>query len=363
VGAAFIEGTNYRAAKPLRDTAVDGHHTSPGTPWDMHMKLSEATVAVAIIFTAAFLALCCSPMAANAAVLQVWFAGLDPISRHAKFPNTPSDYMAMFQPDAPWHRAAAAVQVFELGPRFVTEAPDTTLAQVFADLKRRHIAVAIGASWLPGGDACGKGVEGFMHPGTAESVANRIHRLGGEVQYVVLDEPLYFGHRYDKQNACRWSIAEVARNLATGIAAFQRMFPQAKLCESEPVAIPDAGWIEEIMQWTQAFKSATGSPLACLHADVQWSGPWRQELPALKNRLHAAGVQLGIIYNGDGKAQSGTEWTRQSEERFRMVENGTGLVPDQALLQSWTRQPDHMLPEDKQGTMTWLVNRYVNRGR
>jgi hypothetical protein len=36
------------------------------------------------------------------------------------------------------------------------------------------------------------------------------------------------------------------------------MFPQAKVSESEPVATPDAGWIGEIMQWTQAFKSATG---------------------------------------------------------------------------------------------------------
>jgi hypothetical protein len=340
---------------------MNGHHTSLRTPRDMRTKFSATAVTVAVIFAVAFLALCRSPMAANSAVPQIWLAGLDPISRHAKYPDSPSDYMDMFQPDAAWHRAAAAVQVFELGPRFVIEAPDGTLGQIFADLKRRHIAVAIGASWLPGGDTCGRGVEGFTHPGTAESVANRIHRLGGNVQYVVLDEPLYFGHRYDKQNACRWSIPEVARNIATGIAAFQRMFPQAQVCDAEPAATPDAGWIEEIMQWTQAYKAATGHPLACLHADVQWSGPWRQQLSELKGRLHAAGIHLGIIYNGDGKAQSGFEWTHQSEERFRMVENGAGLVPDQALLQSWTRQPDHMLPEDKQGTMTWLVNRYVNR--
>jgi hypothetical protein len=66
------------------------------------------------------------------------------------------------------------------------------------------------------------------------------------------------------------------------------------------------------------------------------------------------------IYNGDGKAQSGIEWTRQSEERFRMVENGARLIPDQALLQSWTRQPDHVLPKKHRGTMTWLVNQYVD---
>ena len=114
-------------------------------------------------------------------------------------------------------------------------------------------------------------------------------------------------------------------------------------------------------EWTQAYKAATGRPLACIHADVQWSGPWRQQLPELKSRLHAAGIQLGIMYNGDGKAQSGVEWTRQSQERFHMVEQGARLIPDQALLQSWTRQPDHMLPENREGTLTNLVLVYANR--
>jgi hypothetical protein len=165
--------------------------------------------------------------------------------------------------------------------------------------------------------------------------------------------------RYDKQNACRWSIQEVAHNIAAGIAAFLRVFPQARICESEPIATPDAGRIEEIMQWTQAFKAATGHPLACLHADVRWSGPRQQQLPERKSRLHAAGIQLDIIYNGDGKAQSGIGWTRQSMDRVRM-ESGASLAPNQALLQSWTRQPDRMLPEDERGTMTWLVNQYFD---
>jgi hypothetical protein len=32
-----------------------------------------------------------------------------------------------------------------------------------------------------------------------------------------MDEPLYFGHEYDKQHACRWSIPEVAQNVASAI--------------------------------------------------------------------------------------------------------------------------------------------------
>jgi hypothetical protein len=290
---------------------------------------------------------------------QIWLGGLDPISRHAKYPDTAWDYMDMFQRNAPWHLAAANVKVFELGTKFVTEASDEMLSQIFTDLRQRNIAVAIGASWLPGSDACGKGVEGFTHPGTAESVANRIHRLDGDVQYVVLDEPLYFGHTYNKQNACQWPIPEVASKVAVEIALFQRVFPSAQICDVEPVAAPDAGWVNQIMQWTQAYQAVAHQPLACFQADVQWTGPWQQQLTELKNRLHAAGMKLGIIYNGDGNAQTGLQWTQLSEQRVRMVEANSLLMPDQALIQSWTRQPDRMLPENQPGTMTNLVLQYV----
>jgi hypothetical protein len=300
-----------------------------------------------------------SGIAASVQTPQIWLDGLDPISRHAKYPDLPSDYMDMFQPNAPWNHAAAAVRVFELGPRFVMEASDGMLSEILAGLKQRNIAVAIGASWLPGSEACGKGVEGFTHPGTAATVANRIHRLGGEVTYVAMDEPLYFGHKYNKQNACQWPIPEVASKLAIEIAAFQRVFPSALVCDVEPVAIPDAGWVNEILQWGQAYQSATRQSLACFQADVQWTGPWQQQLPELENRLHAAGMKLGVIYNGDGKAQTALEWARQAEQRMRMVEAGPALMPDQALIQSWTRQPDRMLPENQPGTLTNLVLQYV----
>jgi hypothetical protein len=69
-----------------------------------------------------FLILNWNGMAASAQTPQIWLGSLDPISRHTKFPDTTSDYMDMFQPNAPWNRAAADMKVFELGPKFVMEA-------------------------------------------------------------------------------------------------------------------------------------------------------------------------------------------------------------------------------------------------
>jgi hypothetical protein len=68
---------------------------------------------------------------------------------------------------------------------------------------------------------------------------------------------------------------------------------------------------------------------------------------------------LGIIYNGDGNAQTCLQWTQQSEQRIRMVEASPALMPDQELIQSWTRQPESMLPENEPGTLTNLILQYV----
>jgi hypothetical protein len=111
--------------------------------------------------------------------------------------------MDLFRANAPWSRVASIVKVFEVGPEFTMEAPDQMLLQVSSDLKRRGIALAIGAEWLPGSDTCGYRVEGFSHPGTAQSVAERFQRLGIDIAYVAFDEPLYYGHQYDRKNGCR----------------------------------------------------------------------------------------------------------------------------------------------------------------
>jgi hypothetical protein len=143
---------------------------------------------------------------------------------------------------------------------------------------------------------------------------------------------------------------------------FRQAFPSAQFCDAEPIAFPlSGGWTSTILQWTKTFQSATGVPLACFQADVQWTGPWQQQLSELKTRLHGAGIKLGVMYTGNGNARTGLEWVQQSVQRARAVEANPATAPDQALLQSWMRQPDHMLPETQPGTMTNLVLEYAQR--
>jgi hypothetical protein len=296
-----------------------------------------------------------------AVATQLWLSGVDPIVRRVMEPNVRSDYTDLFRPGSPWSRAAANIQVFKTSTQFLTRASDEQLRQMFAFLKEKHIAIATAALMLTAPGMCGQNIEGYSAPGTIEALATRVKRLGGELSYMAMDEPLWFGHRYNGPRACRSSIADVAKDVARRVAAIRRIFPNVQVGDIEPFAVrgQPVDWLDEIAQWIAAYRAATGENLAFFHVDMDWHQDWRAQLPGLVPVLKAARIKFGIIYDGDPDDTSGIAWTRHAEERFAAVEADAALVPDQAILQTWMRHPAHMLPETQPGTMTWLVNRYA----
>jgi hypothetical protein len=78
---------------------------------------------------------------------EIWFG---PASRYST-PDEPrpraADLMNMFKPDAPWQNAASHIQVFRISSTFFhrlgQESNQDEVNAVVADLKRRHIAIAI----------------------------------------------------------------------------------------------------------------------------------------------------------------------------------------------------------------------------
>src|ERR1700732_2770447 len=109
-------------------------------------------------------------------------------------PNGASDFMDLFEPQAQWSQAAAHIRVFQASTQFFSKASDPTLTRMFEDLKRRHIALSLGALMLSGDGQCGIGVEGYSAPKQMLAIANRIKKLGGELSYVAMDGPFMGGH-------------------------------------------------------------------------------------------------------------------------------------------------------------------------
>lgn len=291
---------------------------------------------------------------------EVWLSGFDPVIWSVVQPGVASDYFDLFTPDAAWPRAAAGVRVFKIGGSLAGRGPEAQLRRMFADLKRRHISLALELSALTAMSDCGQHIEGYAGPRESAHLAERIRQLGGDLQYVAMDEPLWNGHEFSGLNACHTAISEIAADVTANVRAIRRVFPAVQVGDIEQIgrAAP-SDLVDQIMQWTGAYHEAAGEPLAFLHFDVVWTGPWRQQLALLVPRLHAAGIKFGIIYNGDPDEPTDLAWTDHAEQRFVSIEATPALVPDQAILQTWMLHPSRMLPETRSGTMTWLVDRYL----
>lgn len=303
---------------------------------------------------------------------DVWLTGIPPWVRAHSFNDpSPSDYLDMFKPDAPWSKSAGRLRVFQTTGGLINRESDETLQKVFADLKRRHIAFAMELGLATarqdstGHQACGVNVEGITTPNATRVIAERIKKNGGELRYVAMDEPLWYGHHYNGKNACGFTLSELAAAIAPNVAVLREYFPSVEIGDVEPIAPPSqqaADWTDQVIAWTRTWRQVIGQPLAFVRADVAWTGPWRQELPTLKRKLHAEGLKYSLIYDGGGTGRTETDevWTQEAAERFRAVEADPQMAPDQAVIQTWVRWPSHMLPETQSGTLTNLLLQYLS---
>jgi hypothetical protein len=300
------------------------------------------------------------PAAAQSPI--VWLA-----PRHQP-PIPAPDFMNLFLSNAPWPKAAARVQVLKLFPQFVHSASDADLQTVFVNLQERRIALAIEYGLLDPGDPLlcgGKGpqcgqVEGFGGAFLAGDLA-RIKSLGGNLQLVAMDEPLWFGNYSTEPGASQAPIWALAHDIAKQVAIVHGYFPSAVVGDIEPVvgALGTTNWVQEIAQWANAYQQQVGLPLAFFHSDVAWQQTGSaSQLTQLRSYFHGQGIPFGIIYDGDF-SDSAVQWTTDAEWRFANIESNSGAVPDDAIFESWHPQPLYALPETEPGTMTYLVDRYM----
>jgi len=291
---------------------------------------------------------------------QIWLAGVDPVVRQVSYPQSSSDYMDLFTPDAPWNHAAQSVGVFKTSTQFLAGASDATLSSMFAALKERNVALGMEALMLSGNGTCGRGLESYSAPQQMAVVAARIRRLGGDLRYIAMDEPVDGGYYSNLPNSCHSSLTDLAADVANKARQIRQIFPNVQIGDIEQIGNPDfPDNVRTLMEWTDDYRRATGMPPAFVDFDVVWTGDWRPQLKELAKRLHDKGIKFGIIYDGNADDQTDAAWTTDAEQRFAAIEADPALVPDQAILQTWMLRPTRMLPESEPGTMTYLVDRYI----
>jgi hypothetical protein len=275
------------------------------------------------------------------------------IDKVGSWAGTRVDLFDQWKPEAPWPTVSAHTKVAKLIASNIEHTSDDDLKAVIADVKRRHLELALEDGPLVRSAECSPagGVpasETYGNPGELELVLEKIRRNGGELRYFDMDEPFLFGHR--DPSGCHLPATELARQVAKSVASARRIFPGLQVGGTE-VVDADRPWISELVQWVDAYRAATGEPLAFLHADVGWSELAMRNLVLLAAQMKERRIPFGIIYTADAGVTSDLEWTQSAVQHFTEIEQVLGLHPDQALFATWTHYPEHVLPENQPGTL------------
>jgi hypothetical protein len=311
-----------------------------------------------------FLAALAAPIGALAQ--QVWFAPNDDLPRgpdRDRYLN--HDFPHLFDPKAAWD---PKIGVFEISPMMgSTVGPGDELNRINAFLAERGIALAVGTGAVtmdnpgPTPGECGFGVEGMIRPGRNAGAFKRLKQLGIGVAYVALDEPLTYGHYYDKKNACRYSIQEVARRVAAEIGEIKQSYPDVRIVDEEaPSSTTTAQWNADFPKWLKAYRDATGAPLNAVVFDVDWRQPWQATVAPGLRAARDAGVRAGIILDGTGPGASDAEAVANYKRNIQAVE-ASGLKFDLVIVANWTPHPSRNLPQSDPDTLTSVLGWYRSR--
>ncbi len=289
---------------------------------------------------------------------DIWLSAVDPVVRAAHRWDASADYMDLFRPDAAWHTVAKQTRVFKIGPGFASQGREADLKQLFADLRRRHIALALEIGMLTVSDHCREKTEAYGEPGVVERILLRIKRLGGDLDYIAMDEPFYYGHQYAGADACKLSAAQLAEDVAPNVAAARRIFPNVRIGDVE-VVYYSTDFLDATRDWIDAYAKATGTPLAFFHADESWSVQATRNLVPLAGFLERRRIRFGVIYNAGPQGTGDVQWAQAAIRHADQVESELGLHPDDALFQTWEKFPTRVLPETASGTLTHIALHYL----
>jgi hypothetical protein len=242
---------------------------------------------------------------------------------------------------------------------------DADLAKVVTRLKEKHVALGIemlAQAYDPPG--CGGGVEGYFPPHQTAQLAAKLRRAGGTLQYIVMDEPLWFGHYYKGPKACHSSIENVAQRVAANLAEYQKVFPDVIIGDGEPFPSisNQPGWQDDYKAWLHAFRGAVGKRLSFTSVDIDWARPnWPEGLRGFVSLAHEVQMPIGIIYNANPPrpAMTNEDWLTDAQRNYTHIEHTLGIVPDWAVFASWVKYPGHAITDQSGLGEDHLVKEYL----
>ncbi len=279
---------------------------------------------------------------------------------HYPLPDGADDYWDLWADDAPWREVAQQIDAFHMHAwMFRYSATDEQLRELFAWLDEHELPLGLEVEPLTwkGADVCDHR-ESMEGPYDLIEI-ERIHRLGGRLDYLTLDQPFANGHVYAGLRACGYTVEEVVDEVWAWVGEVRRYFPGIAVGSIEPVVSHLYLSERDFATWLDTWEARTGEPLAFLNIDVDWRiEDWPERVMAIEALADARGVPFGMLYLGSEDSRQNDTWLEQQMAHAVRYEQVHGGTPQMAGLWSWHSQPDRTLPDDDLNTSSGRVKQY-----
>lgn len=271
------------------------------------------------------------------------------------------DYQALFDPNAPWQSALSHTKVFQVDRSYIWSRDDATVTRTLNFLKEKRVKLAVVFGVVPGYNpdrTCG--LEGTAHTPTEQlKIVQKLKRLGGELDYIVANESLWWGHLAEAEGGCRYSISELAAGYAREIRQVRSVYPNALLIETETSSGISPAILAQSINSVRA-QLGDGAPKA-ISFDVQWYRPWQQTMPPLLSILKEKGISYGVIFKGTYQNKTDEDYIVAAKRHIHEWQSAINEQPEFVLFQSWEKHPKRVLPETSPETMTYMIKWYCDQ--
>jgi hypothetical protein len=297
---------------------------------------------------------------------QIWFTPLSwVVSKVTKrIDYSAHDFPNILRADAPWGHAASRVRVLGMPGNVVWSYPDrAALVRFFHD---HDFKAAFAFGMLFDDGLCNKRIEGisrehdFAHE--AVNIARLWKQAGGELDYIIMDAPLGYGHFLEP--SCTHTIDDVARRAAATLAGIRAYFPDVRVVDAEgPGSLPNGEWLAMMDEWLTAFERHAGRRIDAVALDLHWvdlraGNSWQDTSRRSAGFFRERGVRTGLIVNDDqlGPGVTDANFLDANRRHITDVANGGGLGLNFLLINSWMGHPSYNLPEGDPLAYSSLVN-------
>lgn len=255
------------------------------------------------------------------------------------------------------------VQVFKFYYQVIQRMPTEQLHEVLAFLRKNNIRVAVevpGLTWVDHGK--GYAVEGFGPDFFHKDLANRVFIAGGIIDYIAIDEVVYYGHYYDGKNATHWDIPTIAKQTAENVKVYNKYFPNIKVGIIEPLSQIDTNdQSRTVIEFIKIFNSMATTPLSFIHYDVLWSSDVVAMSKKIQSIAKENNMEYGVIFN-DNSIVNSMEWILNAKRNINSYFCDGAVTPDDIIVQSWNKAPEtnfSLTDENALSTLVPFISTYL----